>query len=119
MKLKKREILATAAIIIVLVLWTLWPKNPGNAISITVDGEELATYSLLQNLSLPLNGYNNFSLTLVIEDGRAHVEDSTCPDLICQQHDPISKTGEQIVCLPARIIITVMGEEAIVDAVAQ
>ena len=61
-----------------------------------------------------------YSLTLVIQDGKAHVEDSTCPDLICQNHAAISRDSEQIICLPARIVITVTGgEEEGFDAIAQ
>ena len=48
------------------------------------------------------------------------MEDSTCPDLICQKHSAVSKAGQQIICLPARIVLTVTDdEEAEFDAVAQ
>lgn len=119
MTIKKRELILVVVLIAALALWALWPKSPGNTVLVTVNSQTFGSYSLSKDLSLPLSGYNGFSLTLNIQNGQAFVEDSTCPDLICQHHAPISETGEQIVCLPARIVITVTGEEAGVDAVTQ
>ena len=44
---------------------------------------------------------------LVIRDGEAFVESATCPDGICAAHRPVSHDGEQIVCLPHKVVITV------------
>ena len=47
---------------------------------------------------------------LVIREGKARVEEATCPDGICAAHKPISREGESIVCLPHRVVITVHAE---------
>ena len=117
MKPKKWELLIVAVLVLGLSLWALWPKDAGNRVAVTVDGVQAGEYSLGRDLRRPISGYGGFSLTLVIADGAAHVEDSSCPDLICQHHAPVSRAGEQIVCLPARVVITVTGEEAEIDAV--
>jgi len=44
---------------------------------------------------------------LVISDGKASVLEASCPDLVCAHHKPIQNTGETIVCLPNKVIITV------------
>lgn len=120
MKVRKREILFVVILAAALFAWTLWPKAQGQQVTVTVDGQNTGRYSLHQNRQIPLEGYGGYSLTLVIRDGKAHVEDSNCPDLICQNHAPISRDSEQIICLPARIVITVTGvEEEGFDAIAQ
>lgn len=120
MKVRKREILFVVILAAALLAWALWPKAQGQQVTVTVDGQTAGRYSLHQNRQIPLEGYGGYSLTLVIQDGKAHVEDSTCPDLICQNHAPISRDSEQIICLPARIVITVAGgEEEGFDAIAQ
>lgn len=119
MTIKKWEVLVIVVLAAALTLWALWPKAPGNTVEIRVDSQVVGSYSLSQDMTLPLSGYNGFSLTLHIQDGQAYVDSSTCPDLICQHHAPISEAGEQIICLPARIVIAVTGEEGGVDAVTQ
>ena len=36
------------------------------------------------------------------------MEKATCPDGICVSHTPIFRDGESIVCLPQRVVITVV-----------
>lgn len=117
MKMKKWEILALCVLVLALCLWAFWPKEAGNSVRVSVDGERVMELSLLQEGRYPVEGYGGFSLTVVLEAGQVRVEDSTCPDLICQNHAPISRAGEQIVCLPARVVVSVAGEEAEMDAV--
>lgn len=117
MKPKKFEWILLFLLIAGLSLWAFWPKSAGNTVTITADGSEAGRYSLLKDITVPVKGYGDFTLTLVVENGQAQVEGSTCPDLICQQHRPISRAGEQIICLPARVVISVIGEEAEYDAI--
>lgn len=119
MKPKKWEIICVLGLVALLTAWALWPKSPGSRVQVSVNGQVLGSYPLEQDRRVPLTGYGGYALTLVIGEGKAHVEDSQCPDLICQHHAPISGAGEQIVCLPARIVIAVTGEEDTIDAVTQ
>lgn len=105
------EAAVLAALVLGLVIWLVLPKSAGAQAVLTRSGEELGRYALDTPTRVPVEGANGFSLTLVIEDGTAHVEDSTCPDLICQHHAPISKTGEAIICLPGQVSVTVEGGE--------
>ena len=116
--MKRKEIVLLAVLILILCIWAFWPKAEGNTVSVTVDGEKVLSLNLNAPGEYALEGYNGFSLTVIVENGFVRVEDSTCPDLICQNHEPISKAGEQIVCLPARIVVSVTGEEAEIDAYA-
>ena len=48
---------------------------------------------------------------LVIKDGKAWVEEASCPDGICAAHKPIHREGESIVCLPNKVVVTVVTAE--------
>ena len=55
---------------------------------------------------------------LVIKDGKANVVKASCPDLLCVHQMAISHTGEQIVCLPNKVVIEIVnGSPASVDVV--
>lgn len=100
-----------AVLALALAVWLLIPKTAGARAVLARGGEELGRYALDKPCRVAVSGANGFALTLVIKDGAAHVEDSTCPDLICQRHSPISKAGESIVCLPGQVSVTVEGGE--------
>lgn len=118
MKQRKTETFLTAALVVLLLLGYFWPKAPGNTIDISVDGKNVLTVGLDDSGSYAVPDYNGYSLRVVVGDGQVWVEDSTCPDLVCQKHQPISQAGEQIVCLPHRLVVTVAGEETQTDATA-
>ena len=117
MKPKVWELPLVLALILALCLWAFWPKHQGRTVSVSINGEQVGTYALEYDRQQLVSGFDSFTLTLVIDGGQAYVEHSTCPDLICQQHAPISKAGDQIICLPARVVVTVTGEEGKVDAI--
>lgn len=117
--MKPKEWIFTIILVLdlVLLIFFLGKNVNGNTVTVTVDGEQVGSYSLLGYSEHPISGYGHFHLLLVISDGQAFVKESNCPDLICQHHAPISKSGEQIICLPGRVVIAISGEEADVDAV--
>lgn len=55
---------------------------------------------------------------LVVEKGRAHLENAPCPLKICEAMGAIERSGQVIVCLPNRIVVKVQGPEE-VDAVSR
>ncbi len=44
---------------------------------------------------------------LIIKDGEAYMLEADCPNQICVHHSPVSHKGENIVCLPNRVIIEI------------
>ena len=103
------EAAALAVLVLGLTAWLVWPRDPGAQAVVTRGGEELGRYPLNTPIRVPVQGANGFFLTLVVENGKAHVEGSTCPDLICQHHAPIDRAGEAIICLPGQVTIQVEG----------
>lgn len=46
---------------------------------------------------------------LVIEGGSVRLEDADCPDRLCVRQGAISRSGESIICLPHKLVITIEG----------
>ena len=45
--------------------------------------------------------------TVIIKGGEVTVSASSCKNQVCVRHGSISKSGESIVCLPNRLIVTI------------
>ncbi len=58
------------------------------------------------------------SLLLQVSQGAAFMVESPCPDRVCVNSPAISRPGQSIVCLPAGVVVRVLGEEAAVDGVS-
>ncbi len=97
---------------LVAVCFAAWiiPRNPGNTLTVTVDGSVVCTLDLSKNQQLDLSD----GTRIVIEDGFAWVDCSTCPDHLCEKTGKISQAGDVILCVPNRISLQISQEE--VDA---
>lgn len=100
-------ILAVAAI---GMLYLFVFRESGDIVRVTVDGELYGMYSLSQNITEDiLTGEGGENLNrLIIKDGKAYMETASCPDGICVAHRPIFRSGESIVCLPNKVVVTVI-----------
>ena len=89
-------------------------RDSGDVVRVTVDGEVYGVFSLAQDRVEEIyTGSDSTQLNrLVIQDGKAFVETATCPDGICSNHQAIFRDGESIVCLPHRVVITVITEKS-------
>ena len=56
--------------------------------------------------------FTNFygSNTLIIQDGKAYVTESTCSDHTCEKMGKVYRQGEMIICIPHKLFITVTGD---------
>ena len=98
-------LLASLALLLVMTL----NKEEGNVVVVEIDGATVATYSLDKNGEYSLNGGTN---VLVIEDGKAYLNYSNCPDHTCEKTGKIRYVGQSIICLPNKIAITIKGDAA-------
>jgi hypothetical protein len=108
-------------LVLLIVLTALSPKflPAGSA------GEQLTvrTIDSVTEISLDADGRHPVSgplgtAFLVVEEGRAHLENAPCPLKICEAMGSIERSGQVIVCLPNRIVVKVSGLEEI-DAVSR
>ena len=109
MKQWKRDILLiTAVLLCAVVLWLISrPDTEGTYAVITHQGEKVATYPLSQDIAVTIGdeAYN----IITIAGGKVFVSDANCGDHTCIHTGKISLQGQQIVCLPHELIISVTG----------
>ncbi len=86
-------------------------QKPAVSVEIAVDGQVVETLDLRKNTEIVIPGASGGSNTLVIQDQKAWVTHASCPDQICVQQGKISLSGELIVCLPNKMVATVVGED--------
>ena len=120
MKITKKirnDIILVAVILLIAAAGLLFvnlTKQEGSLAVVKIDGVQTQSYSLNENRTVEIfTGDNNeFKNTLVIENGKAYISQADCPDKICQEHRPISYSGETIVCLPHRVVVEIEGGQA-------
>lgn len=102
-------IITIAAIALLLVNLT---RQEGAFAVIKIDGTETERYPLSQSTTVEiLTGKDDeFSNTLVIENGKAYISGANCPDKICAGHKAISYDGETIVCLPHKLVVEIASD---------
>ncbi len=110
----RNDLIFIAAILVIVatvaaVLFFL--RGEGSTVQVEVDGTVIGIYPLSVDREVEIRtGENGEELNLlVIKDGKATVTAATCPDGICAAHRPISREGESIICLPHKVVVTVIG----------
>lgn len=107
--IKKKELIITACVLICAVACLLLIKlasKDAAIVKITEDNEVLYTVSLYKDAVIELE-HN----TVVVQKGKVYVSRADCKNQICVNTGKISKKGEQIICLPNKIIVEVKGDE--------
>ena len=111
-KVKKNDLILVGALLVgllELVAVLMATKSSGAYAVVSVDGVEVAAFSLDQDITYEIEGYDGGHNTLVIKDGKAHLEDSSCPDHLCEHMGKIDKVGQSIICLPNRVVVEIRG----------
>lgn len=110
-------VLCVSAVIVALLYGF---NSTGNYVQIEVDGKIVETLPLDEDATRNIETDHGKN-TLVIKDGSASVTHADCPDGICTNHKPINKSGESIICLPHKLVVSIINEKSNdnqIDAVA-
>lgn len=102
-------LLATAGLLLFNLL-----KTQGDYVSVKINGEEKYRYSLSENVDTVIytGENNNQENRLIIENNQAYIISASCPDKICVGHKPVSNANESIVCLPHKVVVEIVSDEA-------
>ena len=84
------------------------PVQDASFAQITSNGEIIRTVSLDLEQEFTVNDKN----TVTVRDGKIAVTWAECPDQYCV-HQGFRQGGQDIVCLPNRLVITFLGEQVI------
>lgn len=98
-------VLAVAAVMLVFLYGS--DSNTGAYVQIQIDGEIVQTLPLDEDTQYEIKTENGTN-TLTISDGSAKMTQADCPDGICKNHKAIDRDGESIICLPHKVVVTVI-----------
>jgi len=56
---------------------------------------------------------------VIIKDGEVWVENSPCREKICMRMGRIKRTGDQLICIPNRVVVEIEGDIEYIDAVSR
>lgn len=94
-------------------------REEGAVAVVYVDKKEIGSYPLLEDTEVEIKGVSGGQVILVIRDNEAFVKEADCPDQICVKHSKVHKKGENIICLPNKVVIEIQDTEEGYDAVAE
>lgn len=119
--IKKADILLTIGLILIGLTMTWYfatGKTEAAALKVTVDSQVYGTYTLDEdrNITVEQNGHTN---KITISNGRVSMAFSDCHGQDCVMSHPIDNTGEQIVCLPNKVVLEIEGGESGYDTISR
>ena len=82
-------------------------KAASVSVKVTVDGKMYAVYPLEVDTTVEIG---QTGVRFVIENGKAFIAASDCPDKLCMRAGSLSKTdvGKSLICLPNRVAVTLI-----------
>lgn len=120
---RKGDILVLGLLLAAALLSWLIPHmtgndTPGGEVVVFRDENEIGRYSLSEDDTIAVRGTDDGYNLILISGAAVRVTDADCPDKLCVRQRSISKSGESIICLPHKLVITIDSpEESDIDAV--
>lgn len=88
-------------------------------VTIAADGRTYGTYDLSKDQTITVEQKGTHRHNVVkIQDGSILMEESSCANQVCVNQGSISRSNQTIVCLPNKVVVTISGGDAEMDAVA-
>lgn len=107
----KNELLLVAGILFIAAAFFvghyLAARKPAAIVEVSVNGTITHEFPLDFEVEFTIPSGENGENHLVIRDGYAEITEASCPDKICVKHAPISESGQTIVCLPNKVVVTI------------
>ena len=95
-------------VILAFVFFKVFQKD-GQFVSVIIDGQEENRFSLSDDIEHNIiSGENGeYYNRLIIKENKVYIIDANCRDGICVDHKPVNKSGETIVCLPHKLVVSI------------
>jgi len=119
--MRKSDFILASAMVFIALVWFITVKlfsKEGAVFNVYKDNVIIMTESLASDGCYYIKDDSLELMKIEVIDGAVRAVYADCPDKLCVKMGKISKDKETIVCLPNRIVIEVLNEEAgDVDAV--
>lgn len=114
-------VIAIAAMALLLMVWNAYGRTPDQQIIAVIkqDGKLIKQIDL-SDIKDSQYIYINEPIRQVIvaENGRIRFLESDCPNQICVKSGWLTRPGDRAVCMPSKVVITIMGGDKQVDSIA-
>ena len=110
-KRRKNDIILIAALLVLAgaaLLYVRLTRSAGGTVRVALNGNVVAQLPLWADCTRVFESERG-SNTVVIRDGGVSVTEADCPDKVCVDQGVIRYNGESIVCLPHKLVVTVVG----------
>lgn len=97
------------AVLLGMRVWTAPAQTGELTVTVSVDGQAVERVPLSSYAGAHTYTGNGYTLTVRAADGALAVTESDCLGQDCVHSGAITRAGQSIVCLPARISITLSG----------
>ena len=114
--LKKRDIILIVSLLVVgiiaLVIWHFIYSVDGKYVTIEQRDNLIRIYPLNVDKEIEIEHRGEVVNKIIIEDGYCYMEEAECPDHLCIKQGKVNKSGQTIVCLPNRVVVTVVDSDS-------
>ncbi len=109
-----REFCLAGGLILFACIWlsvqSFFFSGPAVRAEVSVDGTVVKVFDLAEDQAFTVTGADGGFNRLIVRNGEVWCQDASCPDKICIQQGKQKNAGSSIVCLPNRMIVTIIGE---------
>ncbi|MCC8025129.1 MAG: NusG domain II-containing protein [Clostridium sp.] len=113
--LQKRDLILAAALLLSAAAafgaMQFARRTPAGMAEVTVNGEVVKRLDLSKDTELTITGSGGGTNHLVVRDGQIWCSEASCPDKVCVQQGKKHLNSDTIVCLPNKMIVTIMANE--------
>lgn len=113
------DFVITGIVVLAAGLWLFFlvsGREPGgSAVVTTPQGER--TILLSTDAVYEIEGNNRIHVVLRVKNGAIFFESSECPDHICVKSGQLTRSGQTAACVPAGVLVRVIGKDSGMDAV--
>lgn len=114
MKKRKIDLIIIAVIIFMaavsFIVIHIFYKDTGKTVQIFVKNRLVKELPLDKDITYNIEDGDYFN-TLTIKDSRVYMTDANCPDKLCVKQKEIKENGENIICLPHKVIVKVVSDD--------
>lgn len=109
-KLYINDIILNILIILVCILvpicLSVFAKDDEKTAVISYDGNEERRINLSEDFT-----YQTHGVEVTVEEGRAFVSNTDCPDRLCMNMKDAQNVGDSIICVPNKVSVRIVGGE--------
>lgn len=114
----KRDFLLALAVLAAALLCYVLLLPKGTAATAVVEQEGQELYRIpLTSVSAPyeLSVGGDYPAVILVEPDGVRVQSASCPDQLCVRTGKLTRASQTAVCLPARLTVTLQGNDYPVD----